>query len=52
METMNSSSDKLRVVCISDTHANHKFIKVPDADILIHSGSLSFMYAYMFMMQF
>ena len=29
------------VVCISDTHNSHRDIKVPDGDILIHAGDVS-----------
>jgi hypothetical protein len=28
----------VRVVCISDTHAQHRGLVVPDGDILIHGG--------------
>lgn len=28
----------MKVVCISDTHMKHEQLKVPDGDILIHSG--------------
>ncbi|KAB2907090.1 MAG: metallophosphoesterase [Dechloromonas sp.] len=31
----------MRVVCISDTHAHHAGLTVPDGDILIHAGDLS-----------
>ena len=31
-------SDKMRVVCISDTHTYHAKLVVPDGDILIHGG--------------
>lgn len=26
----------VRIVCISDTHAHHSKLTIPDADILIH----------------
>ncbi len=32
----------MRVVCISDTHEQHRKIKVPDGDLLIHAGDLTF----------
>ncbi|KAK6360212.1 hypothetical protein TWF730_006362 [Orbilia blumenaviensis] len=35
-----SDSDKLKVVCISDTH-NHQFQDLPDGDILVHAGDLT-----------
>lgn len=28
----------MKVVCISDTHCQHKFVDVPEGDILVHSG--------------
>lgn len=31
----------MKVVCISDTHASHRQIKVPDGDILIHAGDIT-----------
>ena len=33
---------KLTLVCISDTHTKHDYIKVPDGDILVHAGDCSF----------
>ena len=33
---------KLRIVCISDTHNNHRLLKtIPDGDILIHAGDFT-----------
>jgi Icc-related predicted phosphoesterase len=31
----------LRILCISDTHLKHHLLKLPEADILIHSGDFS-----------
>ena len=31
----------MKIVCISDTHEFHRQIKVPDGDVLIHSGDFS-----------
>jgi Icc-related predicted phosphoesterase len=31
----------MKIVCISDTHAKHKKIAIPDGDILIHAGDFS-----------
>ncbi|MHA2066686.1 MAG: metallophosphatase domain-containing protein [Candidatus Thorarchaeota archaeon] len=33
----------MRVICISDTHARHKDITIPDGDLLIHAGDFSMM---------
>lgn len=30
-----------KIVCISDTHAEHRLLDVPDGDILIHSGDFT-----------
>ena len=35
-------ADRIRFVCISDTHTKHRDIDLPDADILIHSGDFTF----------
>lgn len=32
---------KIRIICLSDTHGFHKKVKVPDGDILIHAGDIS-----------
>jgi len=32
---------KVRVVCISDTHGQHRGVTVPDGDILIHAGDFT-----------
>lgn len=41
---MNSkSNNKLTIACISDTHGYHRAIpEMPEADILIHSGDITF----------
>ena len=31
----------VRVVCISDTHGQHRSLDIPDADILIHAGDIT-----------
>jgi len=31
----------MKFVCISDTHDKHKDLKVPEGDILIHSGDIT-----------
>ena len=33
----------LRVVCISDTHESHRKIRVPDGDLLLFAGDMSFL---------
>ncbi|KAK6627146.1 hypothetical protein RUM44_009623 [Polyplax serrata] len=37
------AADKLRIVCVSDTHSltNHIKFKIPDGDVLIHAGDVS-----------
>lgn len=30
-----------RIVCMSDTHGNHRSIHVPKCDVLIHGGDFS-----------
>ena len=32
--------EKIRVVCCSDTHGNHRSIDIPKGDIFIHAGNL------------
>lgn len=32
----------MKIVCISDTHTFHRDLDVPDGDVLIHSGDVSF----------
>lgn len=32
------SARRVRIVCISDTHEKHKQYKIPDGDILVHTG--------------
>lgn len=36
----------LKVVCISDTHMSHEELKMPEGDILVHSGDFSGMTNY------
>jgi predicted phosphohydrolase len=31
----------MRVVCLSDTHALHQQVEVPDGDLLVHAGDLT-----------
>jgi Icc-related predicted phosphoesterase len=31
----------VRIVCISDTHSQHQHLRVPDGDILIHTGDFT-----------
>jgi len=33
--------DFLRFVCISDTHKRHRFLEIPDGDVLIHAGDFT-----------
>ena len=33
----------VRIVCISDTHNLHRYLSIPDGDILIHAGDLTHM---------
>ena len=37
-EEKNENEGKIKIVCISDTHNNHRKIKLPEGDILIHAG--------------
>ena len=32
---------KIRIVAIGDTHAKHRWLTVPDGDILVHAGDLT-----------
>lgn len=32
----------MKIVCISDTHEQHRNIEIPDGDILIHAGDFTF----------
>lgn len=32
---------KVKIVCISDTHEQHRKVKVPDGDLLIHAGDIT-----------
>lgn len=34
--------NKIKVCCISDTHLNHSQLKIPECDLLIHSGDFSY----------
>lgn len=36
-----TSSATVKIVCISDTHAQHHLTVVPDGDILIHAGDIT-----------
>ncbi|HEV3440701.1 MAG TPA: metallophosphatase domain-containing protein [Gemmata sp.] len=36
-----TNSATMKIVCISDTHAQHHLIEVPDGDILIHAGDIT-----------
>lgn len=31
----------MRIVCVSDTHARHRRVAVPDGDLLIHAGDIT-----------
>lgn len=31
----------MRIVCISDTHAKHRQLAIPDGDVLVHAGDLT-----------
>ena len=31
----------MRIVCLSDTHAKHRQVVVPDGDVLVHAGDLT-----------
>ena len=33
--------EKIRVVCCSDTHGNHRKIDIPNGDIFIHAGDFT-----------
>lgn len=37
-----SGKDRVRVVCINDTHDLHRELAVPDGDVLIHAGYITF----------
>eukprot|EP00298_Acanthocystis_sp_HF-20_P010092 c18669_g1_i1.p1 GENE.c18669_g1_i1~~c18669_g1_i1.p1 ORF type:complete len:238 (-),score=92.71 c18669_g1_i1:87-755(-) len=41
MTTTIEEKKKLKIVCISDTHNDHRSIKVPEGDILIHAGDFT-----------
>ncbi len=32
---------KVRIVCISDTHAMHRNLRIPPGDILVHAGDIT-----------
>ncbi len=32
----------MKIICISDTHNLHKDLKIPDGDMLIHAGDMTF----------
>jgi Icc-related predicted phosphoesterase len=32
----------MKIICISDTHGQHRKLNVPDGDILIHAGDITF----------
>lgn len=36
------NKEKIKIVCISDTHTHTDNIKIPDGDILIHAGDFSY----------
>eukprot|EP00438_Fugacium_kawagutii_P004849 Skav221070 [mRNA] locus=scaffold3118:272977:273507:- [translate_table: standard] len=40
-ELQRSAGDRLRVVCISDTHNHHRKLQLPPGDILIHAGDFT-----------
>lgn len=33
--------NRMRIVCLSDTHNKHDRLRVPDADVLVHSGDFT-----------
>jgi len=35
------STENIKFVCLSDTHANHNKINVPDGDVLLYTGDFS-----------
>ena|ERR1700733_3787942 len=35
------SRRKMRIVCISDTHGLHRYINLPDGDVLVHAGDIT-----------
>jgi hypothetical protein len=35
-------SQLLEIVCLSDTHELHRDAEVPDGDLLVHSGDITF----------
>ena len=37
-----SALHKVRIVCISDTHELHRELSLPDGDLLIHAGDITF----------
>lgn len=32
----------LKIVCISDTHEKHRFLNIPEGDVLVHTGDFTF----------
>lgn len=37
-----TGKDRVRVVCISDTHELHRELSLPDGDLMIHAGDITF----------
>jgi 3',5'-cyclic AMP phosphodiesterase CpdA len=35
------TNDRVRIVCVSDTHNDNLTDKVPDGDILLHAGDMT-----------
>ena len=40
-ELVHTAAAAVRVVCISDTHGEHRQLQVPDGDLLIHAGDIT-----------
>lgn len=39
--TLPSGTDRIRFVCISDTHNKQQTMRVPDGDVLLHTGDFT-----------
>eukprot|EP01129_Flabellula_baltica_P002428 TRINITY_DN1223_c0_g2_i1.p1 TRINITY_DN1223_c0_g2~~TRINITY_DN1223_c0_g2_i1.p1 ORF type:complete len:330 (+),score=51.35 TRINITY_DN1223_c0_g2_i1:37-990(+) len=42
LEIERTDGTLLRIVCISDTHCRHRLMDIPEGDVLIHSGDITF----------
>jgi hypothetical protein len=40
-ERSETQQQRLRIVCVSDTHQKHRALKVPDGDLLVVAGDIT-----------